>query len=86
MDLVVTPAKTWSSTAVSNDWSNAANWINGVPGSTTGTTNTDLAAFSTGSTVLTPAPDAGRNLQNITFDGQASGLMWSARPAAMPCC
>jgi fibronectin-binding autotransporter adhesin len=73
VDLVVTPAKTWSSTAVNSDWSNAANWINGVPGSTTGTTNTDLAAFSTGSTVLTPAPDAGRNLQNITFDGATIG-------------
>ena len=75
IDLVVTPAPTWKAVAVDTNWANAANWVNGlVPGVHDGTTiNTDLAAFTTASNILNPAPDMNRNLQNITFDQAAAG-------------
>ncbi len=74
VDMIVSTAPTWNSVAADTNWANPANWVGGlVPGSTTGTTNTDLAAFSTNSNILNPAPDAGRNVQNITFDQPGVG-------------
>ncbi len=48
-------------------WANAANWVNGVPGATTGTTNTDTALFNQSASTSPLTIDAGRNLQNIQF-------------------
>ena len=78
IDMVVTVAPTWSATPTGSpntDWSQPLNWQNNlVPGVHDGTTtNTDLATFSTNSTVLTPMPDLNRNVQNITFDTAAAG-------------
>ncbi len=74
IDLVVNPAPTWKAVAQDSNWANPNNWNNGlIPGSTLGTTNTDLAAFTTNSNVLTPAPDANRNVQNIEFDQATAG-------------
>jgi len=74
IDMIVSPAPTWNSVAADTNWANAANWVGGlIPGSTSGTTNTDLAAFSSGSNILNPMPDAGRNVQNITFDQPGVG-------------
>ena len=39
-----------------------------MPGATTGTTNTDTATFSQNATNSPLVIDAGRNIQNITFD------------------
>ncbi len=80
----VTPADTWNPSAPNAadvNWSTPGNWLNGVPGSTSGTTNTDLAAFSAESNHGTtsgggPFPivvDAGRNVENIQFDQAAVG-------------
>jgi fibronectin-binding autotransporter adhesin len=60
---------TWSSTATSGSWSAAADWVSGiVPGATFGTGNTDTATFNSSSSTLLILPDAGRNLEFITFD------------------
>jgi autotransporter-associated beta strand protein len=69
IDLVVTPAPTWKAVAQDTNWANANNWVAGlIPGSTSSTSNTDLAAFTTSTNITNPAPDANRNLQNILFD------------------
>jgi autotransporter-associated beta strand protein len=44
-----------------------------IPGSTSGTTNTDTATFGN-SVVTTVLPDANRNLEFITFDGSTSAF------------
>ncbi len=69
IDLIVNPAPTWAAVAQDQNWANPNNWINSlVPGATSGTTNTDLAAFTTNSNITNPLPDAGRNIQSIQFD------------------
>ena len=74
VDLIVTPAPTWKTVAVDTNWANANNWVGGlIPGSTSSTSNTDLAAFTNNSNILNPAPDLNRNLQNITFDLPTTG-------------
>ncbi len=61
--------------ATNTTWATAGNWTGAVPGATSGTTNTDTATFNTyNSTNPTPVVDAGRNLQNITFDNGTSDL------------
>ena len=78
IDMVVTAAPTWSANPTgtpNTDWNQPGNWLNNlVPGVHDGTTtNTDLATFTTNSTVLTPMPDLNRNVQSITFDTSAAG-------------
>ena len=50
-----------------SNWATNGNWF-GVPGATTGTTNTDTATFNLNAPNSPLAIDAGRNLKNITFD------------------
>ncbi len=59
----------WGGTSDTN-WGNGANWIGGTaPGATSGTGSTDTATFNSPFVNFQPlAIDAGRNLQNITFD------------------
>ena len=58
----------------SGDWTNAANWLAGVPGANPGTTSADVATFTTLLTGVgkTVTVDTGRNIGGITF-GSASG-------------
>ncbi len=59
---------TWNVDAA-GDWGNSTNWTSGVPGSTSCTTNTDIATFGaniTASRVITI--DADRNIGGITFN------------------
>ncbi len=61
--------------AVDTTWANSGNWTGGVPGATTGTTNTDSAVFNSyNATNPVPVVDAGRNLQNIGF-GNTTGAL-----------
>jgi fibronectin-binding autotransporter adhesin len=62
----------WSPTATTGTWQTAGNWIGVVPGATSGTTNSDTAIFNSSSTTTTIIPDAGRNLEFITFDTSAT--------------
>lgn len=57
-------------------WSDSGNWSGStIPGSTTGTNNTDTAIFTGVPTqdFLTIVTDANRNIGNITFDATANG-------------
>ena len=54
--------------ASSTSWNGAGNWTGAVPGLTTGTTNMNTATFNRNTTNSPTTIDAGRNLQNITFD------------------
>jgi autotransporter-associated beta strand protein len=64
---------TWNSTATTGAWETTGNWVSGVvPGATSGTTNTDTATFNSSSSTLLVTPDAGRNLEFITFDTSAA--------------
>ncbi len=68
---------TWTG-AANTAWANPGNWINGVPGAVTGTTNTDTALFNSfNATNPTPIVDPGRNLQNILFDNSGGNLLSS---------
>jgi hypothetical protein len=73
---------TWSSSATTGAWQTTTNWLSGiVPGATSGTTNTDTATFNNaGNGQTTIIPDAGRNLENITFDTGAAPYTIGARP------
>ena len=73
----------WSPNAVSNDWANSANWAGFVPGSVGTTTNKDTALFATASTFVAPAPDAGRNVQNVAFDTAAAAAYTISGPNAL---
>jgi fibronectin-binding autotransporter adhesin len=83
IDIVVTLPPTWSSTAANTDWANPANWNNGVVAGSSGTTTTTFSAtFNSASTagtvesgVIPIVPDAGRNVQNILFDGAAGSYV-----------
>jgi autotransporter-associated beta strand protein len=61
------PASIWTG-ASSMNWGDGGNWTGPVPGATSGATNTDTASFSQNATNTTLVVDAGRNVQNITFD------------------
>ena len=64
---------TWSPSATSGAWQTTANWIsNIVPGTITGSTNTDTAIFNSTSSTTTIIPDANRNLESIAFDASAA--------------
>ena len=71
--LVFAASGTWSVSAPNGTWSTATNWTgSNLPGTTTGTTNADTATFNNNSTTKAIVPDAGRNLENITFDTAAA--------------
>ena len=60
---------TWSTT--SGNWNSAGSWSGSLPGSTTLTTNTDVAIFgSSGDGTITV--DVNRNLKTLTFSGSSS--------------
>ncbi|HEV2971173.1 MAG TPA: autotransporter-associated beta strand repeat-containing protein [Pirellulales bacterium] len=63
----VVVADVWTG-ASSTSWAASGNWNGAVPGATSGTTNTDTATFSQNAANSPLVIDAGRNLQNITFD------------------
>jgi autotransporter-associated beta strand protein len=63
----VVVADIWTG-ASSTSWSASGNWSGAVPGATSGTTNTDTATFSQSASNSPLVIDAGRDLQNITFD------------------
>jgi hypothetical protein len=64
---------TWSSSATTGLWSSPSNWVPATaPGATSGTTNTDTATFNSNSSFTSITTDAGRNLENITFDTSAA--------------
>ena len=54
--------------ATDANWATPSNWSGPVPGSTTGTTNTDTATFNQNAPHSPLGIDAGRNVKNITFD------------------
>ncbi len=63
---------TWNPSATSGAWQTAADWLSGIiPGSTTITTDTDIATFNSNSTTLQITPDANRDIGGITFDTAA---------------
>ena len=72
--VVLTPAllqagnAAWATNAADGAWENGANWIGGSPGLNSGTTSSDIATFSNASTTVAIVPDAGRNIQGITFN------------------
>ncbi len=57
--------------AADTSWLNPANWTNGPPGATAGTTNVETVIFSQNAPHSPLAIDAGRNIQTITFDTAA---------------
>jgi autotransporter-associated beta strand protein len=61
------PPMVWTG-ATSTSWNVAGNWSGGIPGATTGTTNANTATFNRSATNSPTTIDAGRNLENITFD------------------
>jgi autotransporter-associated beta strand protein len=68
---VATPAvSTWTGTTSTN-WSDIGNWSGAVSGATIGTTNAATALFTQNAPNSPLTIDAGRNLQNITFDTAA---------------
>jgi autotransporter-associated beta strand protein len=62
----VVVADVW--TGASTSWAASGDWTGAVPGATSGTTNTDTATFSQNAANSPLVIDAGRNLQNLTFD------------------
>src|SRR5208282_1747479 len=53
-------SQTWNGASPSGNWSNTANWAGGAaPGSTSGTTSTDIATFNTAVTSGTWGGSAG---------------------------
>jgi autotransporter-associated beta strand protein len=60
-------AAVWTGMSSTN-WSDSGNWSDTVPGGTTGTANTNIAVFNQNAPNSPLVIDAGRNLQNITFD------------------
>jgi autotransporter-associated beta strand protein len=61
------PPTVWTG-ASSTNWSDAGNWTGVVPGVTTGATNADTATFNQSAVNSPLTIDAGRNLENLTFD------------------
>ncbi len=64
------PPSAWTG-ATSVNWVDAGNWTGAVPGAITGTTNTNTATFNQSASRSPTTIDAGRNIQNITFDTAA---------------
>ena len=62
------PPSNWTGGASTSNWADAGNWSGSVPGATSGTTNTNTALFNQSVSFSPLTIDAGRNLQNITFD------------------
>ena len=54
--------------ANSTNWADSGNWSGNVPGATAGTTNIDTATFDRNASKSPLTIDAGRNVQNLTFD------------------
>src|SRR6266568_4906330 len=55
----------WSQNAITGAWGSAVNWNSGVvPGAASGSTNPDVALFSSPSTTTLILPDLNRNLQS----------------------
>ncbi len=67
---IPTGSSFWIGNGADGNWSNLLNWNNNlIPGQTSGTTSTDTATFNGPTGGHMPIViDAGRNLQNITFD------------------
>ncbi len=63
-----TPTSYWTGLAGDSTWATAGNWNGAVPGSTTGTTNADVALFNQAASFSPLTIDAGRYVLNITFD------------------
>ena len=63
-----TTDNTWATGGTGGNWTNAA-----APGAASGTTNTDTALFNSSPANKSPSIDAGRNIQNITFDTASVG-------------
>ena len=61
------PPSVWTG-AISANWVDTGNWTGAVPGAITGTTNTSTANFSQSAARSPSTIDAGRNIQNVTFD------------------
>jgi fibronectin-binding autotransporter adhesin len=73
----------WIATGGGN-WVTAANWLNNtVPGINPGTTNTDTATFNLTGGSGTVVVDAGRNLENINFNGSIGAYNLSAGPLVL---
>jgi autotransporter-associated beta strand protein len=68
------PPTAWSG-ASSTSWSATGNWTGAVPGVITGTTNSNTATFNQSATNSPLTIDAGRNLQNLTFDTASVGSL-----------
>jgi autotransporter-associated beta strand protein len=49
-------------------WADSGNWTGAVPGATSGAKNTDTANFSQNAANSPLVVDAGRNIQNVSFD------------------
>jgi probable HAF family extracellular repeat protein/autotransporter-associated beta strand protein len=64
--LLLTP-EYWTG-AGSSSWADGGNWTGPAPGNTNGTTIIDVALFNESSPNSPLTIDAGRNVQNITFD------------------
>jgi autotransporter-associated beta strand protein len=54
--------------ANSPNWADSGNWSGAVPGAASGTTNIDTATFDRNASTSPLTIDAGRNVQNLTFD------------------
>jgi fibronectin-binding autotransporter adhesin len=67
---------TWLGTAANNNWSNTGNWVGGAyAGSTSSTTDTDIAYFNTNATNKAPVFDLTNfNLAGFTFDAGAGAF------------
>ena len=78
--------------AVSATWATAGNWSGSVPGATTGTTSTDSVVFNADNAAHPmPTIDAGRNVQNISFDNSGGNLtttltLGTAKRQQQRCC
>lgn len=57
--------------ATNGNWNVDSNWVTAAPGATTGVNNADTATFDTAPANTSITIDAGRNIRNITFDGDA---------------
>ena len=74
----VASASAWTGAAGTQNWGDAGNWSGGIPGATSGNASAASALFDSYN-AANPAPpiDAGRNLQNITFDNATGHLTGS---------
>ena len=81
---MTTAGATWTGGGSDGNWTNASNWVGGtipgvtngvggtIPGLTNGTVSVDTATFNASTGGHQPVViDAGRNIQNLIFDGAA---------------